>query len=149
MSSANALFNGSITTMTPSISNDQLAIFIADDSQIVQERLVTLLDELIGVEIVGQAESGANTIKAIRNLHPDAVILDIRMPDGSGLDVLAAIKQDEVTPFIIILTNYPYPGYREKCLRAGADYFLDKSTEFDQIPAIIAQFKQDLMTEQD
>jgi DNA-binding NarL/FixJ family response regulator len=43
---------------------------------------------------------------------------------------------------VIILTNYPYPAFRQKCLDAGADFFLDKSTEFDQIPALFEQFRQ-------
>ena len=71
------------------------------------------------------------------------VILDIRMPGGSGIDVLKRVKQGEVTPMVIILTNYPYPGYRQKCLQAGADFFLDKSTEFDQIPKLFEQLKRD------
>jgi DNA-binding NarL/FixJ family response regulator len=120
---------------------------IADDSSIVRERLVTILDELAGVEIVGQAEDVTEAISMIRNLRPDAVILDIRMPGGlmpggSGLDVLRNIKQNGVGPMVIILTNYPYPGYRQKCLQAGANFFLDKSAEFDQIPALVEQLKQ-------
>jgi len=43
---------------------------------------------------------------------------------------------------VIILTNYPYPGYRQKCMNAGADFFLDKSTEFDQIPELFERLKQ-------
>ncbi len=117
-------------------SNHKIKVFIADDSLIVQDHLVTMLDELSEVEIVGQAETVAEAISGIRNLQPDAVILDIRMPDGSGIDVLQNIKQDEVAPMVIILTNYPYPGYRQRCLNAGADFFLDKSTEFDQIPKL-------------
>ena len=120
--------------MIPPHSNHKITVFIADDSRIVRERLVTMLDELAGVEIVGQAENVAEAISAIRIVKPDVVILDIRMPGGSGIDVLQEIKQDEVAPMIIILTNYPYPAYRQKCLQAGADFFLDKSTEFDQIP---------------
>ena len=119
-------------------SNPKLKVVIADDSLVIRERLVTLLDELAGVEIVGQAEDGAEAIRAIRTLQPDAVILDIRMPGGSGIDVLRTIKQDKVRPRVIILTNYPYPGYRQKCLQAGADFFLDKSAEFDQIPALLS-----------
>jgi DNA-binding NarL/FixJ family response regulator len=65
------------------------------------------------------------------------------MPDGSGIDVLQNIKQGEAAPIVIILTNYPFPGYRQKCMQAGADFFLDKSTEFDQIPKLFEQFKQD------
>lgn len=123
-------------------ANNRVKVFIADDSHIVREHLVTMLDELTGIEIVGQAENVAEAIIAIRQLQPDVVILDIRMPGGSGIDVLQTIKQDEVVPIVIILTNYPYPAYRRKCLRAGADFFLDKSTEFDQIPALFENYKQ-------
>ena len=65
-------------------SNHKIKVFIADDSLIVQEHLVTMLDELSEVEIVGQAETVAEAISAIGKLQPDVVILDIRMPDGSG-----------------------------------------------------------------
>jgi DNA-binding NarL/FixJ family response regulator len=124
-------------------SNHKLKVFIADDSLVVREHLVTMLDELAGVEIVGQAENVAEAISAIGNLKPDVVILDIRMPGGSGIDVLENIKQNDSALLVIILTNYPYPGYRQKCLQAGADFFLDKSTEFDQIPELFERFKQD------
>jgi YesN/AraC family two-component response regulator len=129
--------------MLSSRSKPKITVFIADDSLIVREHLVTLLDELAGIEIVGQAETGAEAISSIKNLQPDVVILDIRMPDGNGIDVLQNIKQGEPAPIVIILTNYPFPGYRQKCMQAGADFFLDKSTEFDQIPKLFEQFKQD------
>ena len=123
-------------------SNAKTTVFIADDSLIVREHLVTMLEELAGIEIVGQAENVAEAISAIRILKPDAVILDIRMPGGSGIDVLQNIKQDDSAVLVIVLTNYPYPVYRQKCLQAGADFFLDKSTEFDQIPELFERFKR-------
>ena len=123
-------------------SSHNIKAFIADDSLVVRERLVTMLDELAGIEIVGQAETVAEAISAIGKLRPDVVILDIHMPDGSGIDVLQTIKQDEPAPVVIVLTNYPYPAYRQKCLQAGADFFLDKSTEFDQIPKLFERYKQ-------
>ena len=123
-------------------SNHKLKVFIADDSLIVREHLVTMLDELAGVEIVGQAGTVTEAISAIRILQPDVVILDIRMPGGSGIDVLENIKQNDSTLKVIVLTNYPYPSYRQKCLQAGADFFLDKSTEFDQIPELVERFGQ-------
>jgi DNA-binding NarL/FixJ family response regulator len=128
--------------MIPSLSSHKIKVFIADDSLIVREHLVTMLDELAGIEIVGQAENVAEAISGIRILQPDVLILDIRMPGGTGIDVLQNIKQDEVAPMVIVLTNYPYPGYRQKCLQAGADFFLDKSTEFDQIPELFERFKR-------
>jgi DNA-binding NarL/FixJ family response regulator len=128
--------------MMPSLSNDTIKVFIVDDSLIVREHLVTMFDELAGIEIVGQAENVAEAISGIRILQPDVVILDIRMPDGNGIDVLRHVKQDEVGPMVIVLTNYPYPAYRQKSLQAGADFFLDKSTEFDQIPELFERFKR-------
>ena len=128
--------------MDSSRSNHKIKVFIADDSLIVREHLVTMLDELAGIEIVGQAENVAEAISGIRIHQPDVVILDIRMPDGNGIDVLQTIKQDEMAPMVIILTNYPYPGYRQKCMQAGADFFLDKSAEFDQIPELFERFKR-------
>ena len=134
------------TILSRSITN--IRVFVADDSLIVREHLITLLDELIGVEIVGQAGTVSEAISAIGKLQPDVVILDIRMPDGSGIDVLQTIKQDEPAPVVIVLTNYPYPAYRQKCLQAGADFFLDKSTEFDQIPALFERYKQSAEADQ-
>jgi DNA-binding NarL/FixJ family response regulator len=125
-------------------SNRPINVLIVDDSLVVRERLVTILDELAGVEIVGQVENVAEAVRAIRLLRPHVVILDIRLPDGSGIDVLQSIKRDKVTPIIIILTNYPFPEYRQRCLNAGANFFLDKSTEFDQIPTLFAEFRQAL-----
>ena len=123
-------------------SNSKIKVFIADDSLIVREHLVTMLDELAGVEIVGQAENVAEAISEIWKLQPDVVILDILMPGGSGIKVLQNIKQTGgAGPMVIILTNYPYPVFRQKCLQAGADFFLDKSTEFDQIPELFERFK--------
>ena len=129
-------------SMIPSLSHRKIKVFIVDDSLIVREHLVTMLDELVGIEIVGQAENVAEAISGIRIIRPDVVILDIRMPGGNGIDVLQTIKQDEAAPMVIILTNYPYPGYRQKCLQAGADFFLDKSTEFDQIPELFERFER-------
>lgn len=123
-------------------STPKIKVFIADDSLVVREHLVTMLNELAGIEIVGQAEHVGQAISDIQKLRPDLVILDIRMPGGSCIDVLRNIKQDGVGPVVIILTNYPFPGYQKKCLEAGADFFLDKSTEFDQIPELFEQFKQ-------
>ena len=126
--------------LTAISSNQNIKVFIADDSLVVREHLVTMLDELPRIVTVGQAETVAEAINGILELRPDVVILDIRMPGGSGIDVLQRVKQAEVTPIVIILTNYPYSGYRQKCLQAGADFFLDKSTEFDQIPELLARY---------
>jgi DNA-binding NarL/FixJ family response regulator len=123
-----------------------MKVFIADDSRLVQERLATMLNHLEGVEIVGQAQTAPEAINAIQSLKPEVVILDIRMPGGTGIDVLRHIKQAKPAPVAIILTNFPYWEYRQACLKAGADYFFDKSSEFDKIPEVFEKLQRGPMT---
>lgn len=113
-----------------------MRVFIVDDSQVVLERLTDLLGEVQGIDIVGQAGNPNEAIRGIRKTRPDAVILDLQIPGGSGLDVLRDIRADHPNLFFLICTNYPYRQYRDECLSAGANYFLDKSTEFEKLPTI-------------
>jgi DNA-binding NarL/FixJ family response regulator len=117
-------------------------VFIVDDSEIVIERLKTMLSEVKEIEIIGQATNPFDAINGIRTLHPDAVILDLQMPGGSGLGVLLSIKRNSSAPVVLVLTNYPYPQYRKKCMEAGADFFFDKSTEFERVPEVLKQLFQ-------
>ena len=116
-----------------------MKVFVADDSTVLRERVIEMLSDLPGIEIVGYAQDVSETLTAIKKLNPDVVILDIRMPGGSGMDVLQDVKKDKQAPVVIILTNYPYPQYRKKCLGLGADYFFDKSTEFEKMTELFRQ----------
>ncbi len=113
-------------------------VVIVDDSPIVRARLITMLDELQHIQIVGQAKSGEEALEIISRLTPDAVILDIRMPGLNGVEVLERLKESHPQMRIIMITNFPYQPYRERCMAAGADYFFDKSTEFDKIIGVFA-----------
>ena len=119
-----------------------MKVFIADDSQVLRERLYEMLSELPEVEIMGYAQDVPEALTSIKTLKPDVVILDIRMPGGSGVDVLQEIKKDKQTPMVIVLTNYPYPQYRKKCMEMGADFFFDKSAEFEKVTAIFKQLTE-------
>jgi len=114
-----------------------MRVFIADDSIPVVERLADLLEDVPGAQLVGRAGDVPEAVRCIQNVKPDALILDLQMPGGSGLDVLRAIRTEHPRLFVLICTNYPYPQFREKCLNAGANVFLDKSTEFEKIPDIL------------
>jgi DNA-binding NarL/FixJ family response regulator len=114
-----------------------MRVFIADDSSLVVERLAGLLDEVSGVEFVGHAADVKQAVDDILELKPDALILDLHMPGGSGLDVLRALRSLHLELPVIICTNYSDSEYRDECLSAGANFFLDKSTEFEKIPSIL------------
>lgn len=116
-----------------------MKVVIADDSRVVLERLSDLLKEIPGVELAGLAGDAAEAIQCIRLVKPDLVILDFQMPGGTGLDVLRVIRSERPGLYVLICTNYPYPRYKEECLAAGANYFLDKSAEFQKIPGILRE----------
>jgi YesN/AraC family two-component response regulator len=118
-----------------------LKVFIADDSALMRERLAALISEIEGVEVVGQAGDARETLDGIQHLRPDAVILDIRMPGNNGIQVLEAIKKKNAAPVVIMLTAFPYPQYRKKCLEAGAEYFFDKAIEFEQVAEVLQKIQ--------
>jgi DNA-binding NarL/FixJ family response regulator len=114
-------------------------VFIVDDSPVVRDRLLALISELPNVEVVGQADVAFEAINSIRRLRPSVVVLDISMPGGSGMYVLETVKKDQPVPVVIMLTNFAHEQYRQKCLQLGADYFFDKSTEFDRVTQVLRE----------
>jgi DNA-binding NarL/FixJ family response regulator len=118
-----------------------LRVVFADDSDLVRARLATLASDLAGVEVVAYASSAQEALDAIRRTVPDVVVLDVCMPGGSGIGALKVIKALEVPPVVIMLTAFPYPQFRMKCTRMGADHFLDKATEFDQVAEVLERLR--------
>ena len=116
-----------------------MKILIADDSAVVRARLASLLTDLHGIEVVGQAGDAPEARGLAEKLRPDVAILDLRMPNGSGADVLQDIKRLNPAPKVIMLTNYPHPENRKKCFDRGADYFFDKSTEFNKVLSVLSE----------
>lgn len=114
-----------------------MKVLIADDSRVVRERMRLLLAEVQSVEMIGEAENVQQAIEQVRQLVPDIVILDMRMPGGSGIDVMKQIEKKNHVPLIIMLTNFSHPLQKRKCMEAGADYFFDKSAEFERVVDIL------------
>ena len=114
-----------------------MRLFVVDDSALLRERVIGLLSELIGIEIVGEAQYALEAFHAIDELRPDVVILDIHLIGGNGIDVLQRIKELDGAPIVIILTNSSTLPYQKKCMKAGADFFLDKSSEFENVRTLV------------
>lgn len=112
-------------------------VFIADDSDVVRERLASSLSEIADIVVVGEAEDGIDATNSIQQLNPDLVILDIRMPGRSGIEVLKTIKRSNPNIVVMMLTSYPYPQYRRKCLAEGAGYFFDKATQMNEAISVV------------
>jgi len=110
-----------------------MRVLIADDSEILRSRLIEMLSEFKEIDIVGQTGYAQEAIELIRELIPDVVILDIRLPDRNGINVLEMIKKRNISTKVIIFTNYPYFQYRKRCLDAGAEFFFYKAAEFEKL----------------
>ncbi|RPH58705.1 MAG: response regulator [Chloroflexi bacterium] len=116
-----------------------LTIFIADESVEVRKRLVELVSDLPGGRVIGEAGNALDAIVSIQRLKPQVVIMDFRMSNGNSLQAVAAVRALNAAACIIKLSSFPFPQYREQCLKAGANYFFDKASESDQIVAILEQ----------
>ena len=114
-----------------------MKVVIVDDSVEIQERLLTMLREIPGIEIAGQATTVAQAISTVHVLKPDVMIVDLRLPDGSGLDVLRLTQREQIQTRVIVLTNFPYPQYEQRARAAGAYAFLNKAKEFDRVADLV------------
>ena len=108
-------------------------VLIVDDSQPIRERLADLLIESGQIRIVGEAGNVQDGWQAVQFLHPDTVILDIRLPGSTGIALLKKIKEHYPQVTVIMLTNFDDAQYRRQCRRLGADHFLNKTLEFEKI----------------
>ena len=97
-------------------------VYIVDDSEVMRARIAESVSDIAGVKIVGQSGDPFEALDSIGKSQPDVVILDIRLPERSGIDVLKDIKKEFPAPIVIMITNYPYRQYRQGCMAAGADY---------------------------
>ena len=117
-----------------------MKVLIVDDSSMIRERLIKLLSAFEGLNVLGI--SGDEDWSIIGGLKPDFVVLDIKLNRRSGVDILKNMKR--ISPYmpVAMLTNYYDNYYINKCREYGADYFFDKSNDFEQLANVIADYKR-------
>lgn len=113
-------------------------VFIVEDSLPVRARLVEMLAEIKGVNVVGEAGTPAGAVTGILRTLPDYVVLDFQLDGGTAVDVLRAIRSQVQGMIFIVLTHHPQSQFRRACMEAGADAFFDKSTEISKVRDMIA-----------
>lgn len=116
-------------------------IFIVDDSPIVVERLTLMLNDMENTIVAGHAHTISSALTSIKEIEPDVIILDIHLKDDAphlnGIDLLSVLRLTYPKMLILMLTNHSSAQYIRKCIELGADYFLDKSNDFERIPEIL------------
>jgi DNA-binding NarL/FixJ family response regulator len=113
-----------------------MKVFLVEDAPLLRERLIALI-ESVGASTVGHAEGAREAIDGILAASPDVVVLDIHLKEGTGFDVLRAVRKAAPAIAFFVLTNHPHEGYRASAERLGARGFFDKSSEFDKLRAAL------------
>lgn len=116
-----------------------LNILVVDDTELVVQRLFEMLSELNGVEKLFKANSYTEAVAVMEKDVPDIVLLDIQMPGKNGIELLQFIRNTYPNVITVMFTNRVSDYYREICENIGANYFIDKSTEFERIPGIVQE----------
>lgn len=107
----------------------ELKVILVDDASAVLRELELLVGSMLGVRVVATITDGASAIRAVEEHRPDLMVVDVRMPDVNGFQVLEAVGEMEPRPIVLMLSNTAAPSVRKRAMAAGADGFFDKSNE--------------------
>lgn len=121
-----------------------LKVLLCDDNEHFRQLLIQYMHTLPGVEIVGEAIDGVDVISKTESLNPDLVLMDLSMPNQSGLDATKTIKERWPAKSVIILTLYEDSVYKELADEFNADGFIAKSSIKNQLPGVLLQKLQNL-----
>lgn len=124
--------------MTRAVDGDPvIRVFIADDQLLVRQGIRTLLELDPQIAIAGEAEDGIETIARVREAEVDVLLLDVRMPGCSGIDVLRELASREALPPTLVLTTFDDADAVLDAIRAGARGFLLKDISYQQLMSAI------------
>jgi DNA-binding NarL/FixJ family response regulator len=112
-------------------------IFIVDDSTAIRERLHSVIAEISGARVVGEADGREEALNMILTSRVDIVVIDIQLMKGSGIEVLRQLKKMQPAIKVMVLTNHAYSQFRQECMKQGADGFLDKSKDFALLDGVL------------
>lgn len=119
------------------MTTDRITVMIADDQAMVRAGFAALLDAQQGIRVIGQAENGAEAVRLARELRPDVILMDVRMPEIDGIEATRRILQPERplphTPRVLMLTTFDIDEYVHDALRVGASGFLLKDALPDEL----------------
>ncbi|NPT56142.1 response regulator [Paraburkholderia elongata] len=117
--------------MNSSPNQQALRVFLVEDAIPIRQRMAARFGAINGVEIVGEAEESGAALTGIGTTGADVVVVDLRLTGGTAMELLHGLAQGMSSVIAIVLTNHSSAWFRQACLAAGAQYFFDKTSEFD------------------
>ncbi|MDP4149725.1 MAG: response regulator transcription factor [Bacteroidota bacterium] len=120
------------------MAEDGKMLYIVDDSPLIIERIEALLEDSASIRDIRSACSYPEAIKLLGEKEPDIVLLDIHLNERNGIDLLRYLRDAHPSTTVIMLSNQATAHYRSLCKALGAAHFIDKSTEFDDLPDLLA-----------
>jgi DNA-binding NarL/FixJ family response regulator len=118
-------------------SEDPARVIVADDHVLIREGFRTILSKEADLEVVDEAKTGREALNLCRNLRPDLVLMDVRMPEMDGLAATRAIKAERPSTSVLILTTYENPDYLFEAIKSGAvGYVLKDATKGEILGAV-------------
>ncbi len=121
------------------MSQSTMRVAIADDHRLMLDGIKRALETAPDITVVGEAMNGADMLRIIPECQPDVVLLDLRMPNGDGLETLTRIRELHPTLKVIILSMFDDADHVDQALRRGADGYVVKSINPLDLPSTIRQ----------
>jgi DNA-binding NarL/FixJ family response regulator len=115
----------------------KIRVVLADDQPLVRAGLRVLIADTLDLDVVGEAGTGAQAVQLARDVHPDVVAMDIRMPGMDGIEATRIITAESSAVRVVVLTTFDDDDYVYAALRAGASGFLVKDMALEDILAAI------------
>jgi len=118
---------------------DKIRVLIADDHAIVRQGIRSMLDSADEIEVVGEAEDSPSVLRLVRRLSPDVLLLDVRMPGSSGIQIAKLLRETAPKLNILMLSTYESDDYVVGAIEAGARGYLLKDITRDELLTAIRQ----------
>ena len=121
-----------------------IRLLLVEDEFLVREAIAVLLEREKGITLVGQADTGTAAIRLARQCQPDVILLDLRLPDKAGVELIGELRQQDAAVRILVFTGYMVPHEVAAAFRAGADGYLLKTQTITELVRAIEQTYQGL-----
>lgn len=119
-----------------------LRVLLVEDAPVIRDAVIEMIEANGRATVAFATDSEAAALREVKAAHYDVVVADLQLREGSGFGVLRALQSAGSDALVIVLTNYASPAVRQRCAELGAASCLDKSSEFERLPALMSDWER-------